>query len=101
MEHSTAFRAGLAYFEAGYFWECHEVLEAVWMAAPNPSPERAFVQAIIQLANARLKLAMGQPNATRRLCAIVDDLLADLPQVVMGQRVADWAAACSETRAVA
>ncbi len=72
---SSAMRAGLDYLRAGYFWECHEVLEAVWLALPDPSAERHMVQAVIQLANARLKLAMGRPKATLRLCKIVQDHL--------------------------
>lgn len=71
LEASAAFRAGLAYFDAGYFWECHEVLEAVWMETPDGSAEREMVQAIIQLANARLKLLMNRPKAARRLCDMV------------------------------
>lgn len=65
---SPAMRAGLDYLHAGYFWECHEVLEAVWLALPDPSSERHMVQAVIQLANARLKLAMVGPRP-RCVCA--------------------------------
>lgn len=74
---SRAFAAGRAYLEAGYFWECHEVLEAVWMALPERTPERAIVQAMIQLANARLKLRMARPRAALRLCDIVEKHLAE------------------------
>lgn len=73
---TTAWQAGLIYLHAGYFWECHEVLEAVWLSLPNPSPERDMTQAIIQLANARLKIKMKRPNATIRLCGMVSELLA-------------------------
>lgn len=76
LERSAAFRAGLIYLDAGYFWECHEVLEAVWMETPEGSAEREMVQAIIQLANARLKLLMERPNAALRLCDMVSDHLA-------------------------
>jgi hypothetical protein len=68
---SAAFRAGLEYYARGYFWEAHEALEPVWMALPEGSADRARVQALIQLANAALKQAMGRPNATLRLCARV------------------------------
>jgi hypothetical protein len=71
LEATQAWAAGLAYFQAGYFWECHEVLEAVWMQTPEGSTERALVQAVIQLANARLKLKMDRPKATLKLCDIV------------------------------
>lgn len=79
LHHTRAWRAGLAYLKAGYYWECHEVLEAVWMQTPSPSPEREMAQAIIQLANAQLKLNMGKPNAARRLAGMVRAHLARCP----------------------
>ncbi len=30
-----ALRYGLELNDAGFFWECHEILEAVWAAAPQ------------------------------------------------------------------
>lgn len=105
LQHTAAFQAGLVYLAEGYHWECHEVLEAVWMQAPDPSPERDMTQALIQLANARLKLEMQRPRATRRLCEMVRAHLDRLPQVeaVMGVRVADIreAVAVTEAQAIA
>jgi hypothetical protein len=89
IEQTQAWRAGLLYLEQGYFWECHEVLEAVWMVLANPSAERNMTQAIIQLANGRLKLAMGKPRATLRLCGMVQDLLAGCHGAILGIEV-DW-----------
>jgi len=66
----AAFKGGLELLAAGYCWEAHEVLEAVWLAAPPGSRERHLVQALIQLANARLKVAMGQPRAAARIAAL-------------------------------
>ena len=79
LQRTAAFAAGLHYLDTGYFWECHEVLEAVWMQTAEGSAERDMVQALIQLANARLKLRMARPNAARRLCDMVDAHLARLP----------------------
>jgi predicted metal-dependent hydrolase len=76
LHQTRAFRIGTAYFDSGYFWECHEVLEAVWLRTDDPSPERDLIQAIIQLANARLKLLMDRPNAALRLCDMVEAHLA-------------------------
>ena len=73
---TQAWQAGLLYLRCGYYWECHEVLEPVWMQLPEATPERDIVQALIQLANARLKLKMGRPRAARRLCDMVDAHLA-------------------------
>jgi uncharacterized protein len=76
---NVTWRHGLRLFAGGWFWECHEVLEPVWMnAAPN-SRERALVQAVIQLANAALKARMGQDRACARLCARARELAAEAP----------------------
>jgi uncharacterized protein len=97
---TEAWQVGLSYFHDEYFWECHEVLEAVWMRAPDPSPERALIQAMIQLANARLKIRMEKPNAARRLCAMVDDLLQQCGagETILGLRLREIAAWVHETR---
>ena len=58
---------GLALNDAGFFWESHEVLEAVWKAAPKGGCDRILLRAFIQIANANLKLKMNRPNAARRL----------------------------------
>ena len=47
------------------------------MAAPQNSPEKTLVQAVIQRANAELKLRMGQPRAAARLFAISQRLCAE------------------------
>ncbi|MBD3664685.1 DUF309 domain-containing protein [Sulfitobacter sp. TSTF-M16] len=100
LEMTAAWQAGLVYFEAGYFWECHEVLEAVWMQAPQGSAEREMTQALIQLANARLKLLMGRPNATRRLCDIVEAHLENCvpAESVLGLSVGVMRAWVGDTR---
>lgn len=97
----TALRVGIAYFERGYFWECHEVLEAVWLEAPDPSPERDMVQAVIQLANARLKLRMGRPKAAARLCGMVAGLLDRVPDGArpLGLEPATWRRRLAQTTA--
>lgn len=91
LHHTEAFHAGLQYLHAGFYWECHEVLEAVWLQAPEGSPEREMVQGLIQLANARLKQRMGKPRAVRRLLAKVKAHLAHCPpdQEILGLRVAE------------
>lgn len=74
-DRNAAFQAGLDFLETGFFWEAHEVLEPVWMNAPAGAPERALVQALIQLANAALKQRMDRPRAALRLCGIAAGLL--------------------------
>ena len=88
MADSLAWQAGLAYRADGYYWECHEVLEALWLVAPE-GPLRSYLQAVIQMANAQLKEKMGRPKAARRLADIVCALLQDCSgrAVVLGQPV--------------
>ena len=82
---SPAWRAGLRFDAAGFHWEAHEVMEAVWLALPPNSTERRVVRAAIQLANARLKLRMGRPGACLRLVELVAKLaVADpVPQACL------------------
>ena len=99
LHHTTAWTTGLAYLNAGYFWECHEVLEAVWMQTQDGTAERDMVQALIQLANARLKLRMDRPQAAWRLCNMVQAHLARCPndRAILGLTVGDAQAWVRET----
>ncbi|MGA9410567.1 MAG: DUF309 domain-containing protein [Roseobacter sp.] len=102
--HSTkAFIAGRVYFEAGFFWESHEVLEAVWRQTKDPSPERDMVLALIQLANARLKVLMLQPRAAMRLCDMVETHLLRCPKdrAILGLHVSDMLTSVSEAKLIA
>lgn len=74
LHETKAWATGLAFLREGYFWEAHEVLEAVWMVCPQNSAERLMVQAIIQRANAGLKQKMGKENAAARLFDLSDTL---------------------------
>lgn len=94
---SPALAAGLRFLHAGYGWEAHEVLEPLWLACPPNSPARHLAQALIQLANARLKDRMAQPRAATRLRAIARRHLAEARLARPGpileldpDRVADW-----------
>jgi hypothetical protein len=62
-----ALRYGIALNDAGYFWESHEILEAVWAAAPQGGRERVLLRACIQVAHANLKLRMRKQHAAARL----------------------------------
>src|SRR6266567_3519161 len=62
-----ALRYGLGLNDSGFFWESHEILEAVWAAAPQGGRERILLRACIQIANANLKLRMEKPRAAARL----------------------------------
>jgi hypothetical protein len=88
MEASLAWQAGMTYRAEGFYWECHEVLEALWLVTDD-GPLRSYVQAVIQMANAQLKEKMGRPKASARLCDIVVGHLDDCAgrDVILGQAI--------------
>jgi Domain of unknown function (DUF309) len=79
-----ALRYGITLNDAGYFWESHQVLEAVWAAAPQGGRERPLLRACIQIANANLKLRMQRARAATRL---LGEALAEL-NALGGRRTA-------------
>ena len=89
----AGFRYGLALHDGGFFWEAHEIWEAVWKAAPMNGPDRLALRALIQIANAGLKQRQVRPRAAARLMeeavALLGELatreLAGAPASVAGQ----------------
>ncbi|TQV79542.1 DUF309 domain-containing protein [Denitrobaculum tricleocarpae] len=75
---NRTYRYGWSLFEAGFYWEAHEVWEPVWLACRPNSLEKSFLRAAIQLTNACLKDAMGKTNAARRLFDEVEGLVSEL-----------------------
>lgn len=74
---SDAFRAGLRAFEARYYWEAHELWEAVWICLPPAGPDRLLLRGLIQLANAGLKMRIGRVRAALRILDLADTALAE------------------------
>lgn len=66
---ASAFAWGVDLYNYGYLWEAHEAWEPLWQAAALGSPERDFVQGLIQCAAACLKVSAGQAEPARRLGA--------------------------------
>ena len=82
---------GVDLYNFGYWWESHEVFEALWHAAGHATMEGRFFRAIIQIAAANLKRAMGRDQPARRICQRGLDRLAEIPGVYMGLDVAAFA----------
>ena len=57
---------GIDLFNHGYWWEAHEALETVWLAAGRATRCGRFVQGLIQLAGAQLKRFVGEERGARR-----------------------------------
>jgi predicted metal-dependent hydrolase len=52
-------------FNAGYYWEAHEVWEAVWHACGRHGPTADVLKALIKLAAAGVKVREGQEHGVR------------------------------------
>ena len=65
-DESAAFAKGVAEFNAGYYFECHDTLEDMWMGVRGPS--RDFFQGLIQVSVAFYHLTGGNlPGAESML----------------------------------
>jgi hypothetical protein len=69
LEASTSqqsFLWGVDLFNAGCYWEAHEVWEGLWHAAGRTGPAADFLKGLIKLAAAGVKLREGRPAGLRR-----------------------------------
>ena len=71
-------------FNEGFYWESHEAWEAFWHALGRPNPEAKFVQGLIHLAAACVKIREGRPEGARRHTQRARTLLGDLGAASLG-----------------
>jgi hypothetical protein len=53
-------------FNGGWYWESHEAWEGFWNALGRTTPEARFVQGLIHVAAAAVKVREGKPNGVAR-----------------------------------
>ena len=100
----AAYRYGARLYVEGFFWEAHEVWEAVWKVSSQNGVERLLLRGLIQLANAALKLRTGRGHAALRLLLEADALLGETAaaarsEVAMGVGLAPLRTAVQELAA--
>ena len=61
------FLYGIDLFNYGYWWEAHEALEGVWVAAGRDTDVGQFIQGLIQIAVAHLKDHQGFRDVAVRM----------------------------------
>ena len=99
-ESDLAYRYGARLYVEEFFWEAHEVWEAVWKACPPNGVERRLLRGLIGLANAALKVRMGRPKAALRLLREADEVLSEVGAgPVMGVAVSPLRVAARELAA--
>lgn len=71
-------------FNGGWYWESHEAWESFWNALGRTTPEALFVQGLIHLAAACVKIREGKPNGVARHTRRARELLGDLQMASAG-----------------
>ena len=94
-EEQAAFEKGVAEFNTGRFFECHETLEDLWAGVRGPS--RDFFQGLIQVAVGFYHLGNDNPVGAERLFDRALKRLEGYPQLYAGvdlgtlrSSVAEW-----------
>lgn len=87
MRDEGKFDRGVADFNAGRFFEAHEVWEELWLAAAEP--EKTFLQGLIQVAAAFHHQARGNERGKRSLLAAGIAKLAGCPDDYRGIAIAE------------
>jgi hypothetical protein len=71
-------------FNAGFYWEAHEAWEAFWHVFGRTSPQAQFIQGLIHLAAAAVKIREGKPAGVARHAQRARELLGDLKSAPSG-----------------
>lgn len=87
MSDEEKFERGVAHFNAGRFFEAHEVWEELWLAAAEP--EKTFLQGLIQVAAAFHHQARGNARGARSLLPAGVAKLAGCPDDFRGMAIGD------------
>jgi uncharacterized protein len=82
-----ALRTGIAQFNAGEYWECHETLEMLWRAEARPV--RDLYQGILQIGVAFHHLRHDNLTGALKMLRRGLPRLRDLPEVCQGVCVAE------------
>lgn len=81
---------GVDLYNGGYFWECHEALEALWIAGGRTTTHARFVRGVILVAAGLLNRHMKKTGGGKRQATLgIRHLEAVLPAdpVYMGLEV--------------
>jgi len=64
---SDAYLFGCDLYNHGFWWEAHEAWEGLWHVVPNPSPQRRYLQGIIQVSAGHLQTRLAKAAGIKRL----------------------------------
>jgi hypothetical protein len=76
-------------FNAGFYWESHEAWEDFWHALGRTTPEARFVQGLIHLAAAAVKIREGKPAGVSKHRQRARELVGGIEAARDGGALAD------------
>jgi uncharacterized protein len=95
---SRQFLRGVALFNAGYYWEAHEVWEGLWHAYGRRGVLADVVKALIKVAAAGVKVREGQEHGVRTHAGRAAELFASARSAGASHRLGlnldEWAERC-------
>jgi uncharacterized protein len=95
---SPEFLRGVALFNAGYYWEAHEVWEGLWHAYGRKGVLADVIKALIKLAAAGVKVREGQEHGVRTHAGRAAELFASARSAgashQLGLNLEEWAERC-------
>ena len=98
---SPQFLRGVALFNAGYYWEAHEVWEGLWHAYGRKGVHADVIKALIKLAAAGVKVREGQEHGVRTHAGRAAELFASALSAgashQLGLNLEEWAERCRKT----
>lgn len=89
MKIDPRFTEGLALFEKKEYYECHEIIEALWLETPKGDPYRDLYQGVIQSAAAIYQLERGILSGARGLRVTAKEYLKPYEPEALGANVTD------------
>ncbi len=99
---SEAYLEGFRLFDAGYYWESHEVWEGLWHAAGRKGPVADMLKALIKLAAAGVKVRERVPGGVATHAERAEKILRELTRIVgpefMGQHLPGLVAFAERTK---
>ena len=79
---SAPYLRGISLWNAGYYWEAHEVWESLWHAHGRTGPTADIIKALIKLAAAGVKVRQNQRHGIVIHAQRAADLLRQVEQTV-------------------
>ncbi|HVA79313.1 MAG TPA: DUF309 domain-containing protein [Candidatus Binataceae bacterium] len=93
------FDEGIALFNAGRFFDCHEAWEELWKHSHGA--DKRFYQGLIQAAVAILHAQRGNREGAAKLYAKAREKLAGFPDSHLGLAIAEFSRALEDFFAIA